>query len=241
MSSDNSQKTPLARSLSDFTQSKISDANQILGKSLPATVVSKTGSIVTVKFEINSIFTLPQVTVPLFGPEYIRYPLQPGDAGVLLAVDARLGGLSGLGGGTASLDNPGNLTALVFLPFGNTAWEAVDPNAVVIRGPNGVVLEDESNACTFVLTPTSVTCIAPNGITMSCGTTTLALTPTSWSLIGANGTLSDGSHTTDVTLMNSVWTALITYINGHNHSGVQSGGSNTGVPTVLYSGGNIAP
>ena len=238
MPADNSQKTPFARSLSDFTQGKIADGAQLIGKSLPATVVSAQGSIVTVKFEVNSIFTLMQVTVPLFGPEYIRYPMRKGDPGAVIAMDARLGGLSGLGGGVASLDAPANLAALVFLPFGNTEWQAVDPNAVVVRGPNGVVLEDETNACTFVLTPTTVTCIAPNSIKLHCGTSKLELTPSTYLLSGTTGSISDGSHATSASLMNSVWAALVTWANTHTHPVSGSTATATNTP---YTGGSISP
>lgn len=58
---------------------KIADAMQMAGKVLPASVVSRAGNMVTVSFLLRDIpFMLPQVTLPLFGPQYIRYPMQPG-------------------------------------------------------------------------------------------------------------------------------------------------------------------
>ena len=120
-------------------------------------MVSVKGAIITVKFEITDpVLTLPNVTVPLFGPEYIRYPIQPGDKGVVFSCDAYIGGMSGLGGGVASLTQPTNLSALVFFPIGNTQWVTVDPQAVVIYGPNGVVLRDAQSQVTFTLTPTAI-------------------------------------------------------------------------------------
>jgi hypothetical protein len=125
-------KTPLALSLDRFVDRKLAGLNLAVGKFLPASVVEVVSSgIVTVKFEVKSVQTLPHVTIPLFGPEYVRYPIKVGDKGAVLSFDSELGSLSGLGGGTPNLTaSPGNLTALVFLPFGNTNWFPVDPNAV---------------------------------------------------------------------------------------------------------------
>jgi hypothetical protein len=154
----NALKTPFTRSLNMAAQRRALDAIQLQGKALPASVVAVSGSIVTVKFELSGPYTLPPVTCPLFGPEYIRYPVQIGDAGVVFPADAYLGGVSGLGGGVADLTIPANLSALVFFPVANKAWSAPDnANAVVIYGPDGVVLRDSGAACKLVLTPSGVT------------------------------------------------------------------------------------
>lgn len=152
----NAQKTPYVESANALATKKALDALQGLGHELPCSVVKAVGAIVTVKFEVQSGFTLPNVTVPLFGPEYIRYPIQAGDKGVVFASDAYLGGMSGLGGGVAGMAAPGNLSALVFFPIGNTKWFTVDPGAVVIYGPNGVVLQDSGKKVTFTLTPSGI-------------------------------------------------------------------------------------
>lgn len=154
--SDNSKKTPLGRSLNKFAEGKIGDAQQVLGKALPASVVSVNGAIVTVKFEVESLYSLPQMTMPLFGPEYIRYPIQPGCKGLVLSADAYLGGMSGLGGGVAALTTLGNLSALVFFPIGNSSWFSVDSDATVIYGPNGVVIQDQDANAVITLTPSSI-------------------------------------------------------------------------------------
>lgn len=150
--SGNQQKTPLGISLNRFAQGKAADAIQALGKALPASVVSVRGAIVQVKFEVTSKFTLPNVTIPLIGSEYARPPIQPGCKGVVFPADAYLGGMSGLGGGTADLTPPANLTALVFSPIGNSGWTVVDGNAFVIYGPNGVVLRDAGSGTVLTLT-----------------------------------------------------------------------------------------
>lgn len=140
--SDNALKTPLGQSLNRFGQKKAQDAIALLGRALPASVVHVTGSIVTVKFEVTATpFTIPNVTCPLFGPEYIRYPIQVGDKGVCFPSDVYLGGMSGLGGGVADLTQRAPLAALVFFPIGNKTWTAPDdPNKVVIYGPDGVII-----------------------------------------------------------------------------------------------------
>lgn len=207
--SDNALKTPLARSLNRFAESKIHDALQIRRKGLPAVVVSVSGAIVTVAFDVISGFTLPQVTLPLFGPEYIRYPIQVGCKGVVLPMDADIAPISGLSTGTADLSPCPNLTALVFLPISNTAWSSVDPDSVTIYGPNGVVLRDSASQTTFVLTPTGIVATGQNTISMTVGTSSVVVTASG---VAINGTLT---------------------INGapflsHEHSGVSTGSGNTG-------------
>jgi hypothetical protein len=136
---------------------KVNDAFQKLGKALPCSVVSVSGAIVTVKFEINSSFTLPEVTIPIFGAEYIRLPIQQGCKGVCFPADARLDQMSGIGTGIADLSRPGNLTALVFLPIGNKSWTASDDvNAVVIYGPNGVILRDTGKKSTVTISQSGI-------------------------------------------------------------------------------------
>lgn len=149
--SDNSQKTPFARSMNQFAEQKAISAIQTLGKSLPCHVVAVSGSIVTVKFDLQTGFTLPDVTCPMFGPEYIRYPTQVGDKGVAMSADAYIGGVSGLGGGVASLALRANLSALIFLPIANKDWSPTDnANAIVLYGPDGAVIRtvDMSNVLT---------------------------------------------------------------------------------------------
>lgn len=218
---DNAQKIPLTISLNETAKQRAQNAIQRLGKALPASVVSVSGAIVTVNFEVQSGYTLPQVKVPLFGPEYIRYPIQQGCKGVVFPADAYLGGMSGLGGGVATLAPPPNLTALVFFPIGNAGWSAVDPNATTIYGPNGVVLRDEGSACIFTLTPDGISIKVPSGQQIA--------------IQGNGGTINIADA--NVTATNS--TVAVTggdisadgiSLKTHVHGGVQSGGSDTGPP-----------
>lgn len=138
----NVQKTPLVSTLNRFAEGKADDANQILGKSLPCSVVTVVSSgVVVVKFEVQSSAlgaTLPNVMVPVAGSEYVRLPLQVGDKGMCVTADAYLGGVSGLGGGVAGLVQQGNLAALAFAPLGNKSWAPTpSPTAVVLYGVKG--------------------------------------------------------------------------------------------------------
>ena len=155
MTADNALKVPLGRSLSRLAQNKALDAINVLGKSLPASVVAVVSSgIVTVKFEITSPFTIPNVTCPIFGPEYIRYPTQVGDLGVVFPVDVYVGGVSGLGGGVADLTQRSTLATLVFFPIGNKNWSPpTDPNKIEIYGPDGAIIRDKQNTTSLTAYP----------------------------------------------------------------------------------------
>lgn len=156
--SNNAQKLPLGRSLNQVARNRALDEVHLTGKSLPCSVVSRRGQIVQVKFELADAYTLQNVTIPVASSIYAQAPLQPGDKGVAIAADAYLGGVSGLGGGTADLSRRGNLTALLFVPLANSTWTApLDPGSYLLQGPNGVVLQDLGAACIFKLTPSGLT------------------------------------------------------------------------------------
>ena len=201
----NALKTPFARTLNKVTVDRALDVVQLLGKSLPASVVSVNGGIVTAKFEVACAFILPHVTVPLLGCEYIRIPLKAGDRGVLRAADAYLGGVSGLGGGVADLAQRANLSTLVFEPTASTDWVAVDPNAVTLYAPNGVVMRDTASTYAVTLTPGGGLVVqTPGG---SAVFSSAAVTTTGLDVIA------DG-----ISLKN------------HTHGGVTVGSGHTGVP-----------
>lgn len=244
----NEQKAPFGRTINKWGTKLVSDHLQLVGKSLPCSVVSVDGAIITVNFEVSSGFTLPQIAVPLFGPEYIRYPIQAGDKGVVFSADARIGAMCGLSTGTADLSQPANLSALVFFPIGNKSWPTVDPESVTIYGQNGVVLRDTGSATTMTLTPSGIAIICENSFTISTGTCTFSMSSDgTYSLMGTTGTLQastlnieDAAHGTSPTIMHNAWASFVTYINTHVHiSG--NGGSPTAPPTVPFTGGSIAP
>lgn len=138
MSNTNALKFNVGLSIGQMARQRALNHIQATGKSLPASIVKMKGSIATVKFETDNTFTLPQVTIPMYGPEYTRHPMQAGDKGVVIAMDALLGGMSGLGQNSpAKFMRPGNLGPLIFMPIGNSNWQSVPADKHVSYGPSG--------------------------------------------------------------------------------------------------------
>lgn len=226
------QKLNFARNMGRFTDQSIADGLQRAGQVLPASIVGRSGNMVTVSFELRDTpYVFPQVTIPIFGPQYIRYPMQVGDRGIVIPADTYIGGVSGQGGGVADLTPPANLSALVFLPISNTEWQEVNPNVLVMYGPEGVTLRDSGSNSTFLLTPESITIATPNNFKVTVGGTALNLTPEGWSLSGINGELTDGGGTTNPALMSQAWAALQQWANTHVHTNGNDG-NNTGSATT---------
>lgn len=220
----NAQKTPITKSLNTFAMQKAQSALQLTGKALPCSVVKAVGAIITVKFEVTDpVFKLPNVPMPLFGPEYIRYPIQVGDKGFAVPADTYLGGMSGLGGGTADLTQRGNLATLAFLPIGNKNWTTVDPNAVTIYGPNGVVMRDTNSKSTIVLTPSGIVITGQSNVTIVVGGVQFAMTSSGITITG-NLTI-NGNTAISGTLTNGS-----TIFSTHEHTGVMTGGGTSGPP-----------
>lgn len=247
---DNAQKVALARTLNQWGQRRAAAEIQRQGRALPVQVVSVAGPIVTVKFLIantsNSPYTLPNVTVPLAGPQYWRPPTQMGDLGVVFPVDAYVGGVSGLGGGVADLSLRANLSTLVFFPIGNKNWSVTDnPNANVIYGPDGVILRDTNKQMIQTLTAALWAVMAAGGagfsfadgvFTFNCP---VVFTQHVSGQAGGGGTVNFGDATIETTgpaLVGAVTstgdvTAGSISLEGHVHTGVQPGSGDTGPPT----------
>lgn len=240
------QKTPIARTLEQFGARKALEEIGKTGQSLPVSVVSVVSSgIVKVKFEIqqpastSNPYTLPNITVPILFPEYVRVPIQPKMKGMVVDADAYLGGVSGLGGGIADLTPRPNLSNLAFMPIGNTAWTPpIDPNSVELYGvgTSGVILRDGGKVCVFTLTDTGLI-ITINGVVVFQVAAGVVTVPEGLA-IGGNITAEDGSsvytgnfHTTGtVTADTNVVTGSVD-LGTHKHGGVQTGSGETGGPT----------
>ena len=243
----NSQKTPLARALLKIGEKSAAQAVELLGRALPCSVTAVMGSIVTVNFELTNIpFTIPQTTMALAGPEYIRYPIQVGCKGVAFPADASLGGMNGLGVGTADLRKPGNLGALTFFPIGNKGWTAPESaTQLELYGPDGVLLKNTAKDFYIQITGSLVT------ISNKAGTVVATNDGTKWDfkgpvtfegpvtmdaslailggVTGNGGSINFGSTnlTTTGTMQASQVTAGSTTLTGHHHL-APSGGGNTG-------------
>lgn len=147
---DQSRKLPIYEGIKRTAQQASSRQYELAGRCMPASVVSVSGSIVTVKFEVQSEFTIPHLTVPVFGAEYIRLPIQPGCKGFVVSSDYYLGAMSGLGPGVATMRLTGNLSNLVFYPIGNKNWASVDGNKLVLYGVDGVTITDKQGGTSSV-------------------------------------------------------------------------------------------
>mgnify|MGYP004708830465 FL=1 len=226
------KKLSFAGNMNNFAANKIAQAQLMAGKVLPAAVVERNGNMVVIQVLLRNVpYVVPHLTVPLFGPEYIRYPMQPGDKGILIPADTYLGGVSGLGGGTADLTPPANLSALTFLPISNTEWDSVNSNVLTMYGPEGVTLRDSGSNTTFILTPTSITIVTPEQFKVTVGGTAFTLTGTSWALTGQSGAIQDSEASTSPSIMHTGWQSLLEWANTHKHSN-GNGGSDTGAATT---------
>lgn len=229
-------KLNFGRNMNQFTERKIQDALEVSGKVLPVTVVKQSGNMITVSFSLTNIpYTLPQVTIPIFGPQYIRYPMQSGDRGIVIPADTYIGGVSGQGGGTADMTQPGNLSALVFLPISNTEWDIVDGDVLTLYGPEGVTIRDSGSNTTFFLTPDAITIAAPSQFKVTVGDSVLTLAQGMWSLTGTSGKLQDNEASTSPAIMHAGWSSLVLWLNSHVHTN-GNGGGDTGGPTTNFNG-----
>lgn len=204
---DNAQKTHYQRQVNRFVEGKVLDVLDQTGKALPCSVVAVTGSIVTVQFDVTTPFALPNVTMPIAGSQYQRVPIQKGDQGITIAADVYLGGVSGLGGGTANTTLPANLSALVFVPVGNTKFPTagVDPNYYTVYGPDGFRASDAAQENVIQIGVNGAFMVLAAGKSFTIGNVTIT---------------SDDVQVSGVSLLN------------HIHGGVEAGGGNTDPPTA---------
>lgn len=205
----NEQKTPLARTLPLFAQRKAQDEIAKQGKALPGVVTAVSGQLVTVGFQVQGIMLQP-VQMPIFGAEYVRLPVQVGDKGVAFPADVYLGGISGMGQGTADTTLQGNLSTLVWFPIGNKAWTlptGADANTLALYGHLALLLLDSFSANSSVK-------LTSTGITLAFGSGSIVM--------DASGiTLTFGSHTIVLNSTGVVIDGKVFLL--HDHSGVTVG------------------
>lgn len=206
------QKIPLSRTLPAFVNMEIRDALDRLGKALPATVASVNGSIVTVNFSMQGV-QLPQTEMPVAGSQYVRLPIQVGDAGVCFPADVDIGVASGLGNTQSpSLTRVPNLSALVFFPIGNLNWTAVTANILTLYGPDGVTIRDSGTNAEVQLTPSQITATIGGNALMILNSSSIQL--------------SAGGHTFLINSSGIQLDGLVFTL--HTHSGVTTGSGVTG-------------
>lgn len=205
---DNYEKLWLQDSLNAIAIARATALIENTGRALPCRVEAVNGSIVTVSFQVNSDpIVLPQISIPKAESPWIRMPTQVGDLGVTMPADAYLGGVSGLGGGIPTLDNPGNLSALVFVPVSNANSAPSNPNAAIVQGPDGAIIQTTSGTASSVITNTA-------GTTITFGSTTITIN-------GSEITMTAGGKT--VTLNSTGFTIDGILFDTHIHGGVTTG------------------
>lgn len=155
--SDISHKLPAAWSLSQVARKHANDSQAWAPQALPCTVVSKDGTVLTVSFPINSNYQFKTIKIAQAHSNYFIEPTQANDLGFITPGGAYLGGQTGLGGGAANLYPPHNLTTAIYQPVSNTNFIISDPNAAIVRGPNGAIISDMPAKQTIVVTPTAIT------------------------------------------------------------------------------------
>lgn len=224
---DNYGKLWLQKTTNQLAVTRAQQAIKSLGRALPCRVTAVSGAIVTVAFEVNAApWNLPQISIPKAESPWIRMPTQVGDKGVTMPADVYLGGVSGLGGGVASMLQRGNLSALVFVPVSNSGSGPIDQNAAQIQGPNGAIIRTTTGTTSSIVTNDS-------GTTITFGTTTLTVNAAGITLTVGGQTFTWGEteavstlpiQAPDVILPNGA-------VNEHYHPGVQTGSGNTGTMT----------
>lgn len=222
---DNFAKLWLQKSQNQLAINRAAQEIQKQGRALPCRVTNVSGQIVTVEFELDTApWTLPPISIPKAESPWIIQSTQDGDKGVTMPADVYLGGISGLGGGTASFIRRGNLSALVFVPVGNTSTTPIDPNATQVQGPNGVILQTTTGPTSSIVTNSS-------GTTITFETTTLVINASGITLTVGGQTFTWGGTQAVSTLPIKAPDVILPNgaVNGHNHQGGNGTTNPTGV------------
>jgi len=212
--SDLSKKVIFAQNIGEIARHAISSESQSNGYQLPCRVArvitDESGNtidgFVEIEFQVVGLSVpFPNIVVPVVGWRYLRFPIQVGDVGITITIDTDTQYISGIYDGIATINGSGNLgPTLAFLPIMNTRMENSDnPQAVVVVGPQGAIIRDDNS--------NSVVTISATGIRMQSGSAYIQ--------INHNGSID--IEGTSVTVMGKNFLS-------HQHSGVQTGTSNTG-------------
>jgi hypothetical protein len=216
MIGDEFQQFWMQLSLNKIAVRRALEAIENVGHDLPCEVVGINGAIVTVAFDMDtSPWTLPQIAIPKAESPWMRSPTQIGDKGVARPAGRYLGGISGLGGGVAGMKNPGNLSALYFIPISNSGSPPPNINAATVQGPEGAIIQTTAGP-----TPSSVV-TNQSGTTITFGSTAIVVAESSI-------TMNAGGKT--VVLDSSGFTIDGILFDTHVHGGVSTGGSDTTGP-----------
>lgn len=195
--SDMSRKISLGQNLAAIGLYAAQTQQDQNGWQLPCVVSEVNGSFVKVSFQVRGEgIPLPQIEVPIYGWEYIRFPIQVGDPGVTISIDANLFNICGQSEGLPNFVSNGNFGAtLMFLPIMSKKMsDTDDTQAVVIYGPNGVIIRDTEGNTVIKVSATGMVSVQGNVLVDGSLTTTENIV----SGTGATGTFTtaDGSVVT---------------------------------------------
>ncbi len=148
MAGDNAATLWLQSDLNRQARNKALEVVQATGRALPCSVVAVNvegnASLLTVKFEVTGVPTLPPLTLPKAESQWLRAPVQVGDVGMTVPCDTFLGGISGFGTGVADTSKDyGNMTTLAWVPIAAASFDPTpDLKKAWMNGPNGFVASD---------------------------------------------------------------------------------------------------
>jgi len=243
---DNSARLWAQQRLNTISVDRAMEAIQNTGWTLPCHVVAVNGAMVTVAFDILGT-DLWQVEIPKLESPWIRMPTQVGDKGVARPISVFLGGVSGLGSGTAEFAQPGNFSALVFEPISNAGSAPIDQNAAQVQGPNGAIIRTTTGTKSQIVTDQNSTVVTygsntlkidSTGITGTVGSNTLTITGGAITLTAPTielagnvtiaGTLNSGTSGGGTATFNGNISAPDLIVGGkstvnHNHADPQGG------------------
>jgi hypothetical protein len=188
---ENSAKLWFQQKANQLAINRIAQAIENQGYALPCHVVNVSGAVVTVAFDVqNSPQSLPNITIPKAESPWIRMPTQVGDKGVTMPADVYLGGVSGIGGGTATMTRRGNLSTLVFVPVSNVGSPPIDQNAAQVQGPNGAIIRTTTGTTSEVVTDGNGTTITYGDVSFTVNavgiTITIGVQSFTWDASGVN-------------------------------------------------------
>lgn len=153
-----SLKTPVAYGVNSNVAARVGALAQLIGKGLPCKVIEVlVGPLVTVQFQLHSIWNIPNITMPLAGlPQYIRVPIQVGDVGYAQPASINLDNITGRSTVIPNAALDGNLSDLSFHPLSGPTWPnlGMPGNSTILYGASGggVILQDKATGATITVT-----------------------------------------------------------------------------------------
>jgi len=194
----NAQKTPLTRILQRAIASGSIEQIGRLGLCLPGHVVSVSGIMVTVAFDVltlppsvpgkappQPVASLPTVTIPLASSAYVRLPIQTDDVGIAIPASVLLGSIIGKPGCSTPVlgpDGAPNPSALFWLPIGTLGFSPVNPQMLVLYGPLGVEILGVPPPTGLSVGPKVL--VGSSSITLSVGASSIVISASGVTIMG---------------------------------------------------------